>query len=80
MSALPGKVRICGTAEIRNEKVFVLEFLQSRNSDWSKRLFFAKYDRKATWLDQLKPAFGEKKFFYQEELDSQLNSDQSTFF
>ena len=24
---------------------------------------FAKYDEKAAWIDQLTPAFGEKKFF-----------------
>ena len=27
---------------------------------------FAKYDEKATWIDQLVPAFGEKQFFCQE--------------
>ena len=27
--------------------------------------FFAKYDPKATWLDQLQPAFGETEFFYE---------------
>ncbi len=67
MSAFPGKVRIAGVAEINGEKVFVLEFLQGRNPDWVGRPFFAKYDEKAVWLDQLKPAFGEK-FFYEDEL------------
>ena len=67
MSAFPGKVRVSGVAEINGEKVFVLEFLQGRNPDWVGRPFFAKYDEKATWLDQLKPAFGDK-FFYEDEL------------
>ncbi|MDR0814847.1 MAG: hypothetical protein LBN37_03730 [Bacteroidales bacterium] len=25
------------------------------------------YDSKATWFNQLKPAFGEKKFFFEEQ-------------
>ncbi|MRI32948.1 lysine 2,3-aminomutase [Endozoicomonas sp. OPT23] len=67
MSAGPGKVEITGVAEINGEKVFVLRFLQGRNPDWCYRPFFAKYDEEATWLDDLKPAFGEDKFFYEDE-------------
>jgi hypothetical protein len=29
--------------------------------------FFAQYDPKATWFNQLKPAFGEEKFFFENE-------------
>lgn len=68
MSAAPGKVHLIGTAEIANEKVFVLQFLQARNPQWTGRPFFAKYDEKAAWLNQLKPAFGEDQFFYEDEL------------
>ena len=68
MSALPGKVRIEGIAEINGEKVFVLNFLQARNPEWVRRPFFAKYDEKAMWLNHLKPAFGKRKFFYKDEL------------
>ncbi len=67
MSAEPGKVEIQGVAEIHGEKVFVLRFIQGRNPDWVHRPFFARFDEKATWLDQLKPAFGEDKFFYEDE-------------
>ena len=49
------------------EKVFVLRFIQGRNPDWVQRPFFAKYDDKATWLDQLVPALGEAKWFWQDE-------------
>jgi len=80
MSALPGKIRIGGVTEIKGEKVFVLEFLQARNVEWAKRPFFAKFDAKATWLDQLQPAFGEKKFFFEDELNEHLGSTHSTFF
>ena len=67
MSAGPGKVEITGVTEINGEKVFVLRFLQGRNPDWCYRPFFARYDEKATWLDQLEPAFGEDKFFFEDE-------------
>ena len=30
------------------------------------KTFFAKYDPKASWLDDLEPAFGEKEFFFEE--------------
>jgi KamA family protein len=63
MSAFPGKVRILGVSEIRGEKVFVLDMLQGRRSEWVRRPFFAKFDPRATWLDQLRPAFAEKFFF-----------------
>jgi L-lysine 2,3-aminomutase len=66
MSADPGKVEIQGVTEINGEKVFVLRFIQGRNPDWVQRPFFAKYDESATWLDHLKPAFGEDKFFFEE--------------
>jgi len=68
MSCTPGKVRVVGITEINNEKVFVLEFIQGRNSNWVARPFFAKYDNEAMWLSDLKPAFGKKSFFYEDEL------------
>jgi KamA family protein len=68
MSATPGKVEVQGVTEIRGEKVFVLRFIQGRNPDWVQRPFFARYDPGASWLDQLKPAFGESKFFFEGEL------------
>jgi hypothetical protein len=69
MSAGPGKVEIQGTAQIHGEKVFVLRFLQGRNPDWVQRPFFARFSETATWLHELEPAFGEKKFFFEEEYE-----------
>lgn len=66
MSANPGKVEIQGVTEIHGEKLFVLRMIQGRNPDWVQRPFFARYDEQATWLDQLTPAFGEEKFFFEE--------------
>ena len=67
MSCTPGKVRVVGVTEIKGEKAFALEFIQGRESDWVARPFFAKYDDKAVWMDDLKPAFGSEEFFFEQE-------------
>ncbi|HHV42243.1 MAG TPA: lysine 2,3-aminomutase [Clostridiaceae bacterium] len=74
MSADPGKIQIMGITEVRGEKVFVLRFLQCRNPDLVDIPFFAAYDKKATWFNELKPAFGEKYFFYQK--NNQLKKNE----
>lgn len=66
MSCNPGKVQVVGVSEIQGEKVFVLNFLQGRDPNWVGKPFFAKYDPDAIWMDDLQPAFGESKFFYEE--------------
>lgn len=70
MSANPGKVQVLGVCDLAGEKVLQLRFIQGRNPDWVHRPFFARYDEKATWLGELKPAFGESRFFYQEEMEN----------
>jgi len=74
MSAAPGKVELLGVNEINAEKVFTLRFVQGRNPHWTQRPFFARYDPQATWLDQLKPAFGEESFFFEKEFKAMYNS------
>ncbi len=69
MSATPGKIEIAGITEIAGEKVFMLRFLQGRNPDWVGKPFFARYNPEATWIDELEPAFGESRFFYEDEMD-----------
>jgi len=73
MSATPGKVQVLGISEVQGKKVITLRFLQGRNHDWVARPFFAEYDDKAIWLDDLKPAFGEEKFFFENELKEIFN-------
>jgi hypothetical protein len=68
LSAFPGKVRILGISEIRGEKVFVLDMIQARRSEWVRRPFFARFDPRATWLSQLRPALGGS-FFFDEEIE-----------
>mgnify|MGYP004135589615 FL=1 len=67
MSADPGKVAVMGTPEIRGQRVIALQFLQSRNPDWVMRPFYAAFDEQATWLDELRPAFGESRFFFESD-------------
>ena len=64
MSATPGKVQVDGVVEIDREKVFVLKMVQGRDPDWVNRVFFARFDSQASWLDELQPAFGEDQFFF----------------
>lgn len=67
MSCQPGKVQVLGITQINEKKYFVLRMLQGRNPYWAARPFFAEYDKNAIWMDDLKPAFGQKKFFFENE-------------
>ncbi len=77
MSANPGKVQILGVSDINGEKVISMRMLQGRNPDWVLRPFFAKFDPEALWVDDLSPAFGEEKFFFEHELDQIYHEDLS---
>lgn len=66
MSAGPGKIQVLGVKTILGSKVFVLTFLQGRDPAWVNQPFFAEYNPDASWLDDLKPAFGEARFFFEE--------------
>jgi len=78
MSAGPGKVEIQGITEINGEKVFVLRFIQGRNPNWVQQPFFARFDAKATWFDELRPAFGEEKFFFSDEYEQMCQQEGVT--
>ncbi|MEJ2189439.1 MAG: lysine 2,3-aminomutase, partial [Acidobacteriota bacterium] len=65
MSATPGKVLVDGVATIQGQRVFVLKMIQGRDPGWVNRVFFAKFDSQATWIDDLRPAFGEHQFFFE---------------
>ena len=76
MSCLPGKVQILGVAEVKDEKVMTFRMIQGRDPDWAARPFFAKLDETAIWYTDLKPAFGEEKFFFTDELNQILNPEE----
>ncbi|MBA6413877.1 lysine 2,3-aminomutase [Parahaliea sp. F7430] len=67
MSSHPGKVEVQGVTEVNGEKVLALRMIQGRDADWVQRPFFARYNPEATWLDHLEPAFGEQRFFFDDE-------------
>ena len=69
MSCTQGKVLLDGITEINGERVFALKFLQGRDPNWTNRMFFAKYDEEASWIDDLQPAFADY-FFFDNRLES----------
>lgn len=77
MSCLPGKMQILGVNEIGDETVFTMRFIQGRGSDWVAKSFFTRFDENATWYTDLKPAFGEDKFFFTDELNNILKPNET---
>ena len=75
MSATPGKVLVDGIAEIGGRDLFVLKFLQGRDPRWTERIFFAEHDDQAAWLDELVPAFGEERFFFEDTIRKMQGDD-----
>ncbi|KKL64082.1 hypothetical protein LCGC14_2168610, partial [marine sediment metagenome] len=67
MSAEPGKVKISGVVEIHGREYLMLEMIQGRRPEWVMKPFFAEYDEQALWLDDLVPAFGEPRFFFEDK-------------
>ena len=43
----------------------VCDFIQARDPEWVKRPFFAEFDRGAAWFDELRPAFGKSRFYFE---------------
>lgn len=65
MSCIYGKIQMLGVANTEKNKVMVLRFIQGRNPDWVQQPFFADYNPDAVWFNDLEPAFGMEKFFFQ---------------
>jgi KamA family protein len=65
MSATPGKILVDGVVEAWGEELFVLKFIQARDPSRVGRTFFARFDPKASWIDDLKPPLGEDAFFFE---------------
>lgn len=71
MSASPGKILVDGTTLINGRKAFVLKFLQGRVPEWTRQVFFAEYDEKSTWIDELTP-FEADEFFYEPTMNEMM--------
>lgn len=78
MSAHPGKVVVDGTIEVGQRWYFSLRLLQGRQPEWCGRPFLAEFDSRATWLTDLRPAFGQPEFFFGAELDELDETETST--
>ncbi|MFZ9880247.1 MAG: KamA family radical SAM protein [Phycisphaerales bacterium] len=74
MSATPGKVHVLGQNSVDGQEVFMLQYLQCRRPELVRRPFFAKFDRSATWFDQLEPAREEDRPFFPSSWPSPLAS------
>jgi KamA family protein len=77
MSADPGKVEVLGVTTVGGRRVIALRMLQGRNPDWTVRPFFAEYDAQAVWLSDLRPAFGDLQFFFEDELEKRYRRDET---
>ncbi|BBO83119.1 hypothetical protein DSCO28_36850 [Desulfosarcina ovata subsp. sediminis] len=77
MSARHGKIKIDGIPEINGRKYIAMSFIQGRSDSWVKKPFFAEFDESARWIDELRPAFGDKTFFFvgDEDPGFRLNDD-----
>jgi len=73
MSCSPGKIVIEDVTEIQGQKAFILKFTQGRNPEWTNRIFFAKYEKSASWFDDLKPLDGQNKFFFTDGMQSLIS-------
>ena len=63
-SATPGKVCVDGITEIGGTEVFQLHYLRARDPELVGRPFFAKFEARVTWFDQLVPAFDSHRRFF----------------
>jgi hypothetical protein len=77
MSARHGKIKIDGILEINRKKYIALSFIQGRSACWVKKPFLAEYNEAACWIDELKPAFGDRAFFFEEEGSALMGQDNS---
>lgn len=76
MSARHGKIKIDGIAKINGKKYIAMSFIQGRLAGWVKKPFFAEFDDHACWIDALKPAFGEKRFFFEKTASRSMETSR----
>ncbi|MGA6924221.1 MAG: lysine 2,3-aminomutase [Desulfosarcina sp.] len=65
MSALPGKIKVDGIPEINGRRYIAMSFIQGRSPEWVGKPFYAEYEPNASWINELKPAFGHNRFFFE---------------
>ena len=50
-----------------DRRLMVCDFIQARDPSWVRKPFFAELDVDATWFDELSPAFGKQRFYFETE-------------
>ena len=49
-----------------DQPLLVCDFIQARDPEWVRKPFFAEFDEGASGFDDLRPAFGKEKFYFEE--------------
>jgi KamA family protein len=65
MATSLGKIVVDGIGQAGDEEVFACRILRARDPALVGIPFFARYDEKACWFDELRPAFGQRRFFFE---------------
>lgn len=50
-----------------DQPLLVCDFIQARDPRWVKKPFFAEFDEGASWFTDLRPAFGKRQFYFEEQ-------------
>ena len=50
-----------------DQPLLVCDFIQARDPAWVKKPFFAEFDEGASWFTDLRPAFGKRRFYFEEQ-------------
>ena len=80
MSTKSGKILVDGIMKRNSQKYFVLKYIQSRTPELVNRIFLAKYNPDAVWIDDLEPASESDELFFafgeqHMQLDDGLSDD-----
>ena len=49
-----------------DQQFLICDFIQARDPSWVKKPFLAEFDDGTAWFDQLRPAFGRSRFYFEE--------------
>lgn len=88
MSTKSGKILIDGIIKRDSHEYFVLKYIQSRTPEMVNRIFLAKYNPDAVWINDLEPAsksdelfftFGEKHMLLDEDNSDDDFDDEYAF-
>ena len=50
-----------------DKPLLVCDFIQARDPAWVRKPFFAEFDENASWFDELRPAFGKARYYFEGE-------------